>query len=181
MKRERNAKMIRKASAEDINRVAEIYEKILTIQETAGGTRTGWIRGMYPTRQTAADAVAKGTLFVCEEDGRVVAAAKIDPEQVPEYAKCQWRYDALGNQVMVLHTLVVDPDCSGNGYGGAMIDFYEKHAFEKGCRYLRMDTNKTNVTARRIYGKRGYSEAGIVTSTFNGIPDVSLVCLEKKL
>jgi len=173
--------MIRKAVEKDISQIVKIYEDILSIEETSGGTRTGWIRGMYPTEKTAIDALNHDTLFVYENDGRVVAAAKIDQNQVKEYADCRWEYDAPDDEVMVLHTLAVDPKSAKQGYGRAFIDFYEKYALENGCRYLRMDTNKTNAVARRMYEKLGYSEAGIVTSDFNGIPDVSLVCLEKKL
>jgi len=32
-----------------------------------------------------------------------------------------------------------------------------------------------------LYKRLGYREAGIVPCVFNGIPDVMLVCLEKKL
>lgn len=173
--------MIRKATEKDISAVAGIYDEILSIEETTGGTRTGWIRGIYPTEQTAADALARGTLFVCEDGGEIVAAAKIDQTQVREYADCEWQYAAADDEVMVLHTLVVKPQSSKRGYGKAFIDFYESYALENGCRYLRMDTNKTNLVAREMYKRLGYREAGIVTSTFNGIPDVSLVCLEKAL
>ena len=58
---------------------------------------------------------------------------------------------------------------------------YEQYALEKGCSYLRMDTNAVNQTARILYRHLGYEEIGIVPCVFNGIPDVQLVCLEKKL
>ena len=44
-----------------------------------------------------------------------------------------------------------------------------------------MDTNARNKTARKLYAGLGYWEAGIMPCVFNGIPDVQLVCLEKKL
>lgn len=50
-----------------------------------------------------------------------------------------------------------------------------------GCPYLRMDTNARNLRARELYAKLGYAEPGIVGRTFNGIPGVRLVCLEKRL
>ena len=31
----------------------------------------------------------------------------------------------------------------------------------------------------QLYARLGYTEAGIVAGTFNGIPGVELVCLEK--
>ncbi|KXB66199.1 hypothetical protein HMPREF1863_01148 [Aedoeadaptatus coxii] len=44
---------------------------------------------------------------------------------------------------------------------------------------MRLDTNAKNVRARRMYKTLGYREIGIVDTTFNGIPGVELVLLEK--
>ena len=82
---------------------------------------------------------------------------------------------------MVLHTLTIDPNTGGKGYGKAFAAFYEQYARENGCSYLRMDTNARNKTARKMYAGLGYWEAGIMPCVFNGIPGVQLVCLEKKL
>ena len=172
---------IRKAVLEDIPHIAAIYDHILT-EEEQGRAAVGWIRGVYPTEQTALDALEAGTLYVLERDGVIAAAAKLDQNQVPEYANAPWRYpDVPPEQVMVLHTLVVDPAFAGRGCGKRFVAFYEEHARTRGCPYLRMDTNAKNAAARRLYAGLGYWEAGIVPCVFNGIPDVQLVCLEKKL
>ncbi len=172
---------IRRGREGDIPRIAAIYDCIL--QDEEEGRRTvGWIRGVYPTEATAREALAAGDLFVMAEGGTVVAAARINRVQAPAYADAPWRCaDAPAEQVMVLHTLVVDPARGGRGYGAAFVRFYERYALENGCPYLRMDTNAKNAAARRLYGRLGYWEAGIVPCVFNGIPDVQLVCLEKKL
>lgn len=172
--------MIRKAKKEDITSVVKIYDAILDNEE-AGNSHIGWVRGMYPTIRTAEDALERGTLFVCEDAGKIVAAAKIDQVQDKEYAECHWEYNAPENEVMVLHTLVVDPAYSKRGYGRAFVNFYEQHAIENNCPYLRMDSNKTNTPALRLYRKMGYREVGVISGIFNDIPDVHLVCFEKKL
>lgn len=172
---------IRKAVLEDIPHVAAIYDHILT-EEEQGRAAVGWIRGVYPTEETALDSLRAGTLFVLEREGVIAAAAKIDQNQVPEYAGAPWRYpDVPAEQVMVLHTLVVDPSFAGKGCGTQFVAFYERYARERGCPYLRMDTNAKNTAARRLYARLGYWEAGIVPCVFNGIPGVRLVCLEKVL
>ncbi len=131
--------LIRKAREEDIDAVEALYEKIHDAEEN--GTPTiGWIRGIYPVRQTAED-----------------------------------------KDICVLHTLVIDPDASGKGYGKAFVRYYETHAKENGCAELRMDTNEKNKTARAMYKKSGYEEVGILPTEFNGIPNVNLVLLEKSL
>ena len=191
--------MIRKATAEDIPAVAAIYEAILQ-REEQGELVIGWQRGVYPTEETARQALAAGTLYVMEEEpqeededrhskdhhgaaGRpaIVAAAKIDRQQVDVYADCDWKYPANDSEVLVLHTLVVDPKESGRGHGSAFVAFYEQLARDLGCKCLRMDTNERNRAARRLYSRLGYREAGILPCRFNGIEGVNLVTLEKSL
>ena len=59
--------------------------------------------------------------------------------------------------------------------------FFESLAAEKGATELRMDTNARNARARALYARLGYREVGTVPCTFQGLPDVSLVLLEKGL
>lgn len=172
--------MIRRARPEDIPEVVKIYDHIHD-KEEAGESAIGWVRDIYPTVRTAITALEQEDLFVGEVDGRIVSAARINQQQVPEYADCRWEYDAPEDQVMVLHTLVVEPSQSGKGYGKEFIRFYEDYALRHGCVYLRLDTNEINTAARTLYKKLGYKEPGIVPCVFNGIEGVRLVCLEKKL
>jgi GNAT superfamily N-acetyltransferase len=172
--------MFRKANIQDIDRISEIYDEI-HLEEENGNTTTGWVRDIYPTRKTAEEAILKGDMFVEEDNGQIVATAKINQEQVPEYSDASWNYIVAENQIMVLHTLVVSPRMKAKGYGSKFVDFYEKYSLECGCYYLRMDTNERNLNARRLYKKLGYKEVSIVPCVFNGMEGVKLVCLEKKL
>lgn len=169
-----------KAEEKHIDAIEGIYSRIIDAQEQ-GRLTVGWQRGVYPTRQTALDALGRGDLFVCVDGGQVVAAAIINRIQVPVYAEVGWLYPAGPDEVMVLHTLVVDPLRAGRGYGTAFVAYYESYAKNNGCPVLRMDTNEKNAAARRLYARLGYREAGIVPCVFNGIKGVGLVCLEKKL
>lgn len=170
--------MIRKATEADLDKIEEIYNEVLTAEE-AGYVTTGWIRGVYPTRNVAEKALTCGTLYVLEDEGEIVATAKIDREQVAEYRFADWKYPAEDDHVLVLHTLIVSPSASNKGYGTQMVSFYEQTAKERGCRVLRMDTNEKNTAARVLYKKLGYREAGALPCNFNGIPDVIMICLEK--
>lgn len=78
-------------------------------------------------------------------------------------------------------TLAISPEKSGRGYGKAFVAFYEEWAVKHGLTELRMDTNAINTTARAMYQKLGYKEISVVPTTFNGIPGVDLVLLEKHL
>ena len=171
---------IRPARNGDLDAVARIYEAVHTAEES-GLAEIGWIRGVYPTRATAEAAMKAGSLYVLEDEGGILAAAKIDQEQVEHYAQIPWTIPAEDAEVLVLHTLVVDPAAARRGYGRAFVAYYEAHARALACRALRLDTNARNTAARRLYAALGYREAGVVPCVFNGIPGVDLVCLEKRV
>lgn len=48
--------MFRQAVPGDLDQIAAIYDAIHT-EEESGRATIGWIRAIYPTRQTAADAI----------------------------------------------------------------------------------------------------------------------------
>lgn len=121
-----------KATSGHIDAIAAIYGRIIDAQEQ-GRLTVGWQRGVYPTRQTALDALGRGDLFVCVDGGQVAAAAIINRIQVPVYAEVGWLYHAEPDEVMVLHTLVVDPLMAGRGYGTAFVAYYESYAKNNGC------------------------------------------------
>ena len=82
--------MIRPATPDDIQKISNIYASIHS-EEEAGRTTTGWVRGIYPTPDTARDALARGELFVAEEGSAVVGAAILNQRQVDVYAGAPWR------------------------------------------------------------------------------------------
>lgn len=170
--------LIRKATKDDIDTIEKIYEKIHE-EEEKGLTTIGWIRNIYPTRKTAESGLARDDLFAMEDGDQIVAAAVINQIQVDEYRYAAWKHSTADNEVMVLHCLAVDPCKKNKGCGKAFVAFYENYAKQQHCIALRMDTNAHNTRARNLYHKLGYEEIGIVNCTFNGIPNVQLVCLEK--
>lgn len=172
--------LIRKAEARDLDAIESIYNKIL-LKEEEGEVTTGWERGIYPKRETAEAALKREDMFVIEDDGAFVGAGIINKEQVDVYAKAKWKYSAKDSEVMVLHTLVIDPEKSGRGYGKKFVDFYEDYARDKGCKYLRMDTNEKNKAARSLYKKLGFEEIDCLPCLFNGLEGVNLILFEKKL
>jgi len=169
---------VRRATARDLEAIEHIYDAVHDAEEH-GRAVVGWERGVYPVRSTAEASLERGDLFVGEDDGRVMATAIINQTQLPEYYDCAWRHEASDAEVMVMHTLVVDPRAKGKGYGTAFVRFYEQHAARNGCRSLRIDTQEKNVAARSFYANLGFTEADIIPCDFNGIEGISLVCLEK--
>ena len=114
--------VITKAAAADLPAVAQIYEDIIARQDR-GGPYIGWQSGVYPTLETARAALERDELFVQRRGEKVVGSAIINQTQVDVYAQAAWQYPAQDSQVMVLHTLVIDPSESAHGYGGQFAAF----------------------------------------------------------
>lgn len=172
--------MIRRATLGDLPAIEAIYNAIHDL-EAAGALTVGWQRGVYPTAETARAAIHANDMFVLEHEGRVVASARINREQMPAYADVPWRYPATDDEVLVMHTLTVDPALSRRGCARLFLEFYETAARQMNCAALRIDTNARNAVARAMYARHGYVESGIIPCEFNGIPGVHLVCLEKRV
>ena len=172
--------MIRKATLDDLDAISAIYDAIHD-REEAGLAVIGWNRAIYPTRASGEASIRAGDMYVLEEDGRILAAAKINQKQEESYAQGTWTHEAADSEVLVLHTLVVHPEAAGRGIGKRFVAFYEECAARMACPYLRMDTNARNAAARALYKKLGYIEVSIVPCVFNGLEGVDLVLLEKTL
>ena len=172
--------VFRKATKNDLAAISKIYTSTHTAEES-GKITTGWVRNVYPTDKTAEEALQRSDLFVEIDDESIVGTAIINKQQTDAYKNGNWNYEVSDNEIMVLHTLVIDPMLTGKRYGKSFVEFYESYALSQGCHYLRMDTQAKNENARAMYKKLGYKEIGIVPCVFNGIEGVQLVLLEKKL
>lgn len=172
--------MIRIANLCDLDRIDEIYNEIHAEIEV-GRAVIGWVRGVYPTRALAENSIRLREMYVLEREGEILACGRINRYQGAEYDGAHWNFEAAPDEVLVLHTLVVSPRCKGQGCGTEFVAYYENMARREGFSALRIDTNALNLPARALYKKLGYAEACIVPTEFNGIRNVRLVCLDKRV
>ena len=171
--------MIRKAAAEDISFVEEIYNEITSNEEIIKFTQ--WMKGLYPTVLTAQKSFEEGTLFVSENDGVITGAVILNHEQPEEYKKLKWSIEAEGEKVLVIHTLCIKPSFSKMGLGQKFIIFAENYAKELGCTAIRLDTNDKNIPGAKLYKKMGYTHVGNADFNFQGLKYQNLKCFDKVL
>lgn len=172
--------MIRPATVRDIDAIDAGYTELL-LHEREQGTNSHWELGVYPTRATAERAVADGTMYVLEREGRVRASMILNSRQAPEYRDIPWLYPAREAEVLVIHTLCVPPSEAGRGLGTRMVAFAADFARRQGRRVIRLDTNAQNLPAQRLYLKNGFRLAGSRRCLHEGVLDTELVYLERKL
>ena len=164
----KNTMYIRPAVPEDLEAAAAIYEEMFDAEETAGVNMTRWKRGEYPTKTTAAEAIRDGILFVCEEDGELLASMRLNHEQPECYFTYDWQYPAAEDEILVIHTLCVRPSKEKRGVARAMAEFALDYGRSIGCKVLRFDTNAANTRAASMYAYWGIPVAAIRETLFEG-------------
>ena len=172
--------MLRKATAADIGAIEASYNEVFD-REAETGSTTGWIRGVYPTRETIERGVNAGTMYVYYIGEKLAASVILNSYQPAEYYDIPWEYPARDEDVLVIHTLVVSPGMSGRGVGSLMVAFAEGLAFGQGKAVVRLDTNVTNIPAQRLYSKLGFRLAGKHHALHEGTLDTELVYMEHLL
>lgn len=171
---------IRKGTAADLDAAERIYEAILDHQ-AATVNYTNWIKGKYPTRRDAAQAVEAGTFYVMEDGGRVVGCVNLNQVQPKEYGNISWSVPAQPHEVLVIHTLCIPPEESGKGYARAFVAFAEELGRSMGCKVIRLDTYEKNQPALTMYPKLGYTPVGKTWFHFQDVIWEYLECFDKAL
>jgi ribosomal protein S18 acetylase RimI-like enzyme len=112
---------------------------------------------VYPTRETVANDIANGRLYVVTDGSVCQATVALDTRQEPEYVAVPWN---TSEPALVVHRLCVDPAMQGRGLGAQVMDFVESYAREQGYASIRLDAYSGNPDAVAFYRRRGYREAG---------------------
>ena len=171
--------MIRIATIDDLDNVEGIYNAILDYEEK-NMCYTNWKRGIYPTRQTAIDAIKKGTLHIAENSEGVYGTLILNNEELEEYKNIGWSIEGEGKEILVIHTLCINPAFNGKGKGVELVEYAQEYGKTRGCKVIRLDTYEENILACRMYEKLGYTYAGKTLFNFHGIIE-NLKCYEKKI
>lgn len=172
--------MIRLATTEDLPAVSAIYEAIHELN-ARGLAYTNWQQGVYPSLDTARQALAANTLYVGEEAGQIWGTVILNSDQLPEYCLIPWTIAAEKEQVAVIHTLCVHPAQTRKGYARKLVRFCEDESRRQGKTVLRLDTWEHNTPANAMYPAFGYHFAGAAEFFFQGAIHEVLNCYEKTL
>ena len=164
--------IFRKANQLDAERCLEIYDSVSN-WEAINGKQSCWERGYYPTIETVQSALDCDDLYVLEDDidgeSVIVACGRIHHDQPYYYKSFSWQVEVSDKEVLVLHTFAVDPKFQRLGYGKTFMSYYEKMAFEKGCKVLRLDTIILNQKSQAMYKKLGFQTLNQWEGDPNGV------------
>ena len=148
------------AENDDLYEVGMIYSRIHEdLSQTINYPR--WPRGIYPTEESAQEAMDKKELYVLKENQTIIGSVILNHDQDLGYENVDWQVAAKEDEVMVVHTLAIDPRLKGKGYAGIMIQKIKYLARQQNCLALRLDLTQGNLPARNLYQKHGFYFTGI--------------------
>lgn len=158
--------IVEKGTITDIDEL-EILYNYLNDYLAANVNYPGWIKHIYPIRKTAIDGVIAGTLFVLKVDGIIAGSVILNHEPERAYNEVVWGVQAEYEEVIVVHTLVVNPRFMQKKIAWTLMKFAEKYAVEQKMKSIRLDVSIHNFPAIALYEKLGYKYTGTVDLGLN--------------
>lgn len=116
----------------------------------------GWKKGIYPVRQTAADGIECGGLFVARIENRIVGTVILRHEPEPAYSQADWHVDLSYDDILVVHTLAVHPLFLKRGVGKKLMGFILEYGKENNIKAIRLDVYEKNKPAINLYKQYGF-------------------------
>ena len=113
---------------------------------------------IYPTVEDFKDDIEKGSLFVAEQNEKIIALYVISDESDEAYNYAEWKYPKETS--FVLHRFCVSPSVQNRGIGKKVLMKIESQIKNKGYDSIRLDVFTENPYAQRLYRNNGYEVRG---------------------
>ena len=162
--------VVEKGNRSDVDELAELYDA-LNDHFASRINYPGWIKGIYPIRDTAEKAIAEGSLFVCREGGDLAGSVVLNHVPEAAYAKTVWPTRAEYDEIVVVRTLAVHPRCFKKGVALRLLKFAENYAVGHEQKAIRLDVFTGNTPAIALYEKFGFRYVDTVDLEL-GIPEL---------
>ena len=146
---------IEKGTIKDIDELENLYNDLNDYLKL-GANYPGWVKGIYPIRETAARGIQNNNLFVLRINTTIVGTIIVNHEPETAYAQVIWGIEADYKEVNVIHTLVVSPKYMNHGVGKKLMDFARTHSIKQKIKTIRLDVSIHNTPAIALYEKCGY-------------------------
>jgi len=146
---------VRKATRKDTDELEKLYNDLNDYMASTVNY-PGWIKGIYPTRETAVEGIRENSLFVAEDNGKIIGTIILNHTPEDAYSPVKWLTDAEYNEIFVIRTLVVHPEYLNKGVGSTLLQFARYLAIHQKMKSIRLDVSTGNTPAIKLYRKMGY-------------------------
>ena len=146
------------ARAERREELSAFYQNVIAVMRRHGLHEWEW--GVYPNEDLLKRDIEEQSLYLMEEDGKLLAAFTISARQEEEYARVPWIF---GVKPATLHRLAMAPESYGLGMAQRVMVFVKVQAQRLGFDSLRMDSSGENERMLKLFRSAMRRTAGVVT------------------
>lgn len=147
------------AQASDFPRISLFYRDV--IDHTEHMAQYGhWIYGLHPNDEMIRKYILEGNMYVFEEEGSLMAAAALTPNQGEDYHDTEWAVSLGDEEVAVVHLLCVEPRRQKQGIARKLMEEFLQLAKSHGKRAVRLDALTCNLPAQHLYEAIGFNRRG---------------------
>ncbi|WP_338373761.1 GNAT family N-acetyltransferase [Dysgonomonas capnocytophagoides] len=147
--------VIKKADPIHIDELELLYDE-LNDYFTSTVNYPGWIKHIYPTRETAINGIKEKSLFVAQINDTIVGSIILNHIPEEAYDKAKWIIATDYKDVLVIRTLVVHPLYLNKGIATTLLQFTKQYALNHQNKSIRLDVSENNLPAVALYKKMGY-------------------------
>lgn len=168
---------IRHATYDDLDNIENLY---IDLTEHIEKTKNyaGWVKGIYPTRETAIKALERDDLFLLEEDNDLLGVVILNNIEDESYKEINWTIDASKDELIVIHTLAVSPNFRNKGVAKKFLNYTEEYARKNNLKTIRLDTHINNLPAFTLYESFGYNLCGTTKLKESSTPFNEVRCYD---
>ncbi|MGF6906379.1 GNAT family N-acetyltransferase [Fusobacterium sp. PH5-44] len=148
-------------TSEDLDELTNLYDDLYDYFQSTTNY-SGWIKGIYPIRETAEAGINDGTLFLMRENSQIVGSIILNNIPEDAYSQVKWQLNLDYNKILVIRTFVIHPQFLRNGFGKKLLEFAEELAIYNKIKSIRLDVAENNFPAISLYEKIGYKYIGTV-------------------
>ena len=147
--------LIEKGNRSHIDEIEALYND-LNDYFASSVNYPGWIKHIYPIRETASNGINEGSLYIAGINGSIAGSIILNNTPENAYAKAKWLIDSEYKDILVLRTLVVYPLFMKKKVAVSLMEFARQFALEQNLKSIRLDVSVDNIPAIALYEKMGY-------------------------
>ena len=150
---------IRKCEVADAAAVGAFYDEVVA-NLCATVNYPKWKYKVYPSVDFAREMAQKGEQYICLDGDEIVGAFVFNDDAQGAYENANWSASLKRGEYGVCHAVAIRTSLQGKGLGKQIVDYCIERARQLGHKAIRLDVVPTNLPARKLYEKCGFTYIG---------------------
>lgn len=117
-----------------------------------------WV-GDYPNLSSFSNDLKVDGLYVYRQDNKIVGSISLLPDAEAAYREINWS----SNNALVIHRLIVDPECQKKGIGKSLFEFSINLGKKGNYQSIKVDTHPDNFRMLGLIIKMGFTYVGYLS------------------